>query len=611
MSGRHSTEGHRERGTAAAASPRTPNGGRSVSARGPERRHRPPGAPATALSVIAGLAILVTAACAPGAQGPGQQMPPGGASAPTLLTMGIIADAEPTGPEFAFGNISAGASESKYLLHAPLTIYNDRAQLEPRVAQSIPTLENGDWTVSPDGRMEVTWRLRPDVKWHDGTAMTADDLVFGYRVARDPELAVATRSIKDVDEVVATDPHTVVVRWKQVFIYANEMGLNAIPPLPRHLMEPLYDESDPQAFEASPYWSDQWVGLGPYRMQEYVRGSFIDTVAFDDYFLGRPQIDRIRIQFIGDTRSLIVTTMAGDIDVVPVGSMKAEEAFTLKTEWEAAGAGSVIISNNKLRNADLNWRDPSAPWVQDVRIRQAMVLLLDRQNQVETLHNGLSAVDDIFFPREHPAYQLAKQRGLPDLSYDVDKAHRLFQDAGLTRGPDGVYQSQTGAPFALDVSATGDINTNIQEMLVISNAWQQAGMQPNNIVITSDKDKDEVRGRSQGAVLTSTALGYTSFNGYITDEIRSESTRWKGANIGGYTNSNYDQLRERVFGTVAATERDQIAADLIKFQLDNMVYLPLAYSPDVAASAKTVRGVTGTLPDQRLTSWNAHLWEKS
>jgi len=281
----------------------------------------------------------------------------------------------------------------------------------------------------------------------------------------------------------------------------------------------------------------------------------------------------------------------------------------LKTQWEPTGAGSLILSMVKLRNGWWQMRDPGAPWVQDPRIRQAMVRLLDRQNLVDTLHNGLSGVDDIFLPREHPAYQLARQRGLPDLSYDPNQAHRLLTEAGLSRGPDGLYRTPSGAPLAFEASTSGDINTNVQEMVAIANAWQTAGLQPNQIIITTSMNAREVEAKTRGLRLTSEALDYVGFDGSLTSEISTEATRWRGRNSGGYSNPAFDQMHNRMVNTIDLPQQHQIAADLVKFQLDNMLYLPLVYSPSISANRKEVRGLTSILPYQRMNAWNVHLWE--
>ncbi len=567
-------------------------------------------------SLTSGLATLISVGvllvgCAPGAPGArGEQQASGTSPGPKVLRLGIAADAEPTEGGI-YGARSAGGFEPIYLLHAGLTVYNTEAalQLQPWLAERVPTIENGEWQMLPDGRMELTWKLRSDVRWHDGTPLAAEDLVLGFRVALEDPFGRGTRVLRLVEEVSAPDPQTLVMRWKSVYIFANAMGLDtALLPLPRHRFAALWDAGDKQAFAASPYLSDEWIGLGPYRLREWLRASHIDTVAYDDYFLGKPKIDRAIIRYFGDTNALVVTFMAGDLDLLPVGSMKEGEAHVLKTQWADAGAGSVIVSEAKLRQGMWQLRDPSALWARDVRVRQALVNLIDRQTIAETVQHGLSSVDDIALLRGDPAYRLAQQRGLPKLNFDVSQAHRLLAEAGLNRGVDGLYRSEAGAPFAIQLSTTGDIQTNIQEMLAISNVWKTAGLEPDGVIIPGTANKDEVRTRLQGVNLTSSDLSYRAFEAYLTSEISSEATRWRGQNIAGYSNPAYDQQVTRLFTTVNSTERDGIAADLVKLSLDQVLYIPLTYSSDVSAVRKEVRGVTGVQRPQPVTAWNAHLW---
>ena len=101
---------------------------------------------------------------------------------------------------------------------------------------------------------------------------------------------------------------------------------------------------------------------------------------------------------------------------------------------------------------------------------------------------------------------------------------------------------------------------------------------------------------------------YITFRSYTSNEVSSQANRWRGSNRAGYSNPSYDDLYSRLFTTVDSGQRTQIAADLVKLSLDQMVYLPLTYSSDMAAVRKGVSGVTGVVPDQRVTPWNAHEW---
>jgi ABC-type transport system substrate-binding protein len=433
--------------------------------------------------------------------------------------------------------------------------------------------------------------------------------VLGYRIASDPRFALATAVLRQIEDVASPDAQTVVVTWRNTFIFANDMGLNTVVPVPRHKLAALYDAGDEQGLASSPFWADQWVGLGPYKMASWERGSQIELLANDDYFLGRPKIDRIIIRYYGDTRALIVAILAGEIDVVPVGSMKTEEAAVLRNQWEAAGNGKVVLSFNKLGNGWFQYRDPSAPWI-DARVRRAMVLLLDRQSMVETLHNGLSEVDDVFFLRDDPAYKLAQLRGLPDLRFDPNRAHQLLAQAGFTRGSaDSVYRSEAGAPFRLEMAPASDINSDVQTMFVVSDSWKQAGIESEHQMITPTTDRPALRAQLKGVALISTTQGVDSLTSLVTSEINSEATRWRGANVGGHSNPAYDEMHKRVFSTINPAERDDLVADMIRFSLENTLYLPLTYSPDVSANRSVVSGVTSTVPSQRVNAWNVHLWE--
>jgi len=564
------------------------------------------------LPVTIACVILTVMGCAPAAQNQRQEQGAAVAAAPSgpkVLRMGMrAADA----PDPSAGGVGFNNEEVGYMLHSSLAVYDPTTNvLHPRLAERVPTLETGDWTVLPDNKMEVTWKLRPNVTWHDGTPLGAEDFVLGFRITMDPEMfARGTAVIRSIEDVTAPDPQTVVVRWKSVYIFANAMLKNTLVPLPRHLVADAYDSGNKTALAASPLWTTEWVGLGPYRLDQWLQGSYIEVVANDAYVLGRPVIDRISIRLFGDVNTLLATILAGDIDVAPGGAFKQEEGNVLKTEWEARGAGTVIANFNDLRHGKPSWRYPDAPWAQDVRVRQALVHMIDRQGMVDTLKYGLSAVADIPLLPEDPVYKLAQQRGVPSYPYDVARAHRLLGEAGLTRGPDGMFRAQSGDPFTIQVSATADIASQVQELVVIADQWKAAGLDASPFPIPDGaSDRDELRAKSRGIIVRGLKLDYTSFAEFTMSEISSESTRWKGNNMGGYNNPSYDQQVSRLLTTARPTEREQAGVDLVRRSLEEVVWIPLFYGANVAVYRKGVQGVTKVMPAQDVLAWNVHLWQ--
>ena len=129
------------------------------------------------------------------------------------------------------------------------------------------------------------------------------------------------------------------------------------------------------------------------------------------------------------------------------------------------------------------------------------------------------------------------------------------------------------------------------------------------MLITTNSSSREAEAKTKGVRLTSEALDYIAFDGTVTSEIATESTRWRGRNSGAYTNPAFDRLYRDLYNAVDLPQQYQIAADMVKFQLDNMLYMPLVYSPSVSANRPMVRGLTSILPYQRLNAWNVHTWE--
>ena len=144
-------------------------------------------------------------------------------------------------------------------MHAGLTIADHEAVLRPQLAEVVPSIENGvPGNCSPDGRMETTWRLRENARWHDGTPVTAADLRFTARVLQDGELPFTDQALVLVWSMEELEPRTLLVRWPRPFIEADALfggppGRTSMKPLPAHLLEGPY-RGDKSAFLAHPYW---------------------------------------------------------------------------------------------------------------------------------------------------------------------------------------------------------------------------------------------------------------------------------------------------------------------------------------------------------------------
>src|SRR5438067_2110236 len=143
-----------------------------------------PLSPVGAILVI-GLALL---GCGPTAHPtePAGQSPAAPVAEPKTLRIAMTAEREPKGGIVPIQG-SLGWREYGHAFHAGLTATDPQDNVLPRLAQKMPSVGDGDWKLLPDGQMEVTWKLRPSARWHDGKPLVADDFAFGMRVMQDAE----------------------------------------------------------------------------------------------------------------------------------------------------------------------------------------------------------------------------------------------------------------------------------------------------------------------------------------------------------------------------------------------------------------------------------------
>jgi ABC-type transport system substrate-binding protein len=210
-----------------------------------------------------------------------------------------------------------GPLNTTRLFNAALSMIDDKGAPIPYLAESLPQLNTDAWRVFPDGRMETTYRLRANLTWQDGAPLTADDFVFAYRVYKESGVPAFSANPQDaMDWIAAPDPRTIVIGWKSLSSVGGSLGFEDFDPLPKHLLETLVagvaeGRVTPEGFLASPLWSSEYVGAGPFRLDRWEPGVALNGSAFDGHSLGRPKIDRIIVRIFVDENMTLTSIMAG------------------------------------------------------------------------------------------------------------------------------------------------------------------------------------------------------------------------------------------------------------------------------------------------------------
>jgi ABC-type transport system substrate-binding protein len=148
-----------------------------------------------------------------------------------------------------------GVPHAFHIAHDYLAVMSDQGEWVPKLAVALPAVADGTWQLNADGTMVTTWRVHPGVTWHDGTPFTTADLLFAFRVFKDPDLPTRVEEAGRLMAAArAVDAHTLEVLWSAPYAAVTRDPLLALTALPRHLLEAAY-EQDKAEFVNHPRFS--------------------------------------------------------------------------------------------------------------------------------------------------------------------------------------------------------------------------------------------------------------------------------------------------------------------------------------------------------------------
>jgi peptide/nickel transport system substrate-binding protein len=289
-------------------------------------------------------------------------------------------------------------------------------------------------------QMVVTTKMLPGLVWSDGTPITSADQIYNFELSSDPDVNVSKYGIERTASYVATDDVTTV--WTGLPGYKDSTYyLDVYGPAPSH----IWSQYTPAELNTEVDAQGLWVGHGPYKVQEWVKGDHLTVVKNENYFRageGLPVFESVIYRFVGATSNAnIAKVLAGECDIVDQTSSlddqselllelqaagQIDAAFVTGTTWEHAdfnilpleGAGFAGIGS------DLSGRTPGP--FGDVRLRQAVAMCMDRQAAVDTVLFGQSVVIHTYLPPQHPLFNAdAKQ-----WPFDVAAASALLEEIG-------------------------------------------------------------------------------------------------------------------------------------------------------------------------------------
>lgn len=306
-----------------------------------------------------------------------------------------------------------------------LVIFDENLQPQPNLAKS--------WTVSEDER-EWTFQLHEGVTFHDGTPLDAEAVKYHFdRILAIEEASSIKSLFAGIEEIRTPDPATIVFRTTAPF----GPFLNYLAHGGGGIVSPAGVERWGQDFPLHP------VGCGPYKLEEFVPGESATLVRFEEYWNGTPTLERLVFRTIPEDGARAAALEVGEVDtIIPV-------AVNNVADLESTD-GIVVEPKPVITMVYIGFNLSKAPF-DDLKVRQALSIAIDRATIVETILGGFATVADS--PMGQGTFGYAPS---PTYDYDPDRAKALLDEAGWI-GEDGGTRQKDGQPLKFTLWTPQDL----------------------------------------------------------------------------------------------------------------------------------------------------------
>ncbi|MFC4273904.1 ABC transporter substrate-binding protein [Achromobacter aloeverae] len=451
-------------------------------------------------------------------------------------------------------------------------------KLVERDEHSKPT--NGGLAESWKLISDTVWefKLRPNVRWHDGKPFSAEDVEFTLkRVPNIPGTPGGFASyINAISKIEIIDPLT--VRLHTSTPYANlPRGVGTIYIVSRHVGEGAKPE-DYNTGRAA-------IGTGPYRYEYFKQNEEAGFVRNDDYWDRKAPWARVRLRTLANDSTRIAALLAGDIDMadqIPTSDIAHLKTASKVSVDQIDGMRSIFLFPNVSRDTDMSFIKamdgsplPHNP-LRDLRVRQALSLSIDRKLLVDRLMNGGAAANGQWIPAG--AYSYNPEIPVPQAN--PQEARRLLAEAGYPQG------------FRITLHSPNDRYPNDARVAqAIGQMWTRAGLAVDVAVMPyavfaprARKQEFAIHLIGWGNSAGDASTGLMNVVGTYNAE-----TGWGVANEGRYSNPKLDAMTAKALATMDDQSREQQFKDAVKVAVDDLAILPLYQVNPVWAVRKGLR----------------------
>jgi peptide/nickel transport system substrate-binding protein len=471
-------------------------------------------------------------------------------------------------------------------LFTNLFVLEPNGSLAPSLATEVPTTQNGG--ISSNG-LVYTFHLKSGLKWSDGKPITSQDVYETYKLSMSKSInALSTNGYSDIQTFDIISPTEFKITLSQPDPALLTTVFDTCTPgiIPWHVYKniPVADINK-SALNNHPTVTD-----GPYVLKSWNPGQSITVVPNPNWYGPKARNKGITFNIVADDATLLAESQAHKVNVywfVPINQVPQLKAIS--------GEHVALLSAPNFEYVAINFRNPM---LQDVRVREALELAIDRKALVQKVWDGYAKLT----ASDQPPLSWAANPNLKPYPYDPTQAAKLLQEAGWIKGANG-YRYKNGKELTITYSTTTGNPWRQQTEQLVQYWYKQVGI---NLVI-----KNYPSNVYFGTVLPSGQnwmLGeFGNVNQPDPGTISADSFAKGGVfNFGAYDNPQVDQLFAQQATMTSKSARQQKLWQ-IETILHNQVAGLFLYSPDQIVAWY---GVSGYQPNTWYEdTWNAYNWQ--
>ncbi len=487
----------------------------------------------------------------------------------------------------------------------PFTVYDKDWKLVCMLCTELPTIENGmakpEKTPKGAQGIAVTYTIRPDAVWGDGTPVTTKDVLFSWKVGRHPKSGVGNmefyRSLYKIDTL---DDKSFTLHFDKMTFEYN--AINGFEMLPAHIDELNFtdpvDYKNQTAFDTDS--ANEGLYFGPYLIREVVSGSHVVLEPNPTWWGGIPKFRRIIVRVIPNTAALEANLLSGAIDMI-AGELGLTVDQALAFEKRHGERFNMIYQPGLVyEHIDLNLDNPI---LADKRIRKALILALDRKTMSWQLFGGRQPVADTSVS----PLDWVHSKEAPRYTYDPALAAKFLAEAGWKRTVNGVRVNEHGEKLSLEIMTTAGNRSRELVQQVLQSQWKALGIevkirnQPARVFFGETVTQRKFTAMAMFAWISSPeSVPRTTLH---SSHIPTKANNYAGQNYTGFKNSEIDKLVEEIEVQLNKKKRAKMWRRLQQIYADELPVIPLYFRANPYVLPKWIRGVEPTGHQFPTTLW--------